>query len=212
MPHKHGSGNGITTITGLHHTKLIGSVRTYAYAGPRLSIESWIEALRKGNTFFTTGPLLEFRVNGKIPGEEIHLGAEGGVVTLEANAQSIAPLSKVRIYRNGAVFREIPPGRAVFKEDVRVTESSWFSLYVEGPPYKLLDAEFPQATTNAIRVYVGDRKIRNADSARYFVRWIEKLRASAMAWSWWRSQKEKDHVLAQFDEAKAVYEAAGERR
>ena len=89
---------------------------------------------------------------------------------------------------------------------MRVTESAWFSLYAEGPAYRLLDAEFPQATTNAIRVYTGDRKIRNAESARYFIRWIEKLRASAVEWPWWRSRKEMDHVLAQFDEAKAVYE------
>ena len=49
---------GEDSITSLHRTKLIGSVRTYAYAGPQLRIEAWIEALRKGNTFFTTGPLL----------------------------------------------------------------------------------------------------------------------------------------------------------
>jgi len=49
-------------------------VRTYAYVGSQLSIEAWIEALRKGNTFFTTGPLLEFHVNGRMPGEIIHLG------------------------------------------------------------------------------------------------------------------------------------------
>jgi TolB protein len=201
---------GEDSITSLHRTKLIGSVRTYAYTGAQLGIESWIAALRKGNTFFTTGPLLEFRVNGQMPGETIRLGPEGGAVSLEAKVSSIAPVNKVRIYRNGSVFREIPirgDGRSVsFKEDVRVTDSSWFSLYAEGEPYRLLDAEFPQATTNAIRVYTGDRKIRSADSARYFIQWIEKLHASAIEWPWWRSQKEKDHVLAQFAEAKAVYE------
>ena len=78
-------------------------------------------------------------------------------------------------------------------------------LYAEGPPYRLLDAEFPQAATNVVRVYTRDRKIRNRASAEYFIRWIEKLRASAVGWPFWRSQKEMDHVLAQFDEAKAVY-------
>ena len=210
---------GEDSISSLHNTKLVGSVRTYAYAGPQLQVESWIEAVRKGNTFFSTGPLLEFRINGRMPGETLRLGPEGGAVTLEARVSSIAPVSKVRIYRNGEVFREVPisgEGRSVsLKENVRVTESSWFSLYVEGPPYRLLDAEFPQATTNAIRVYTGDRKIRNQASARYFVRWIEKLRASAVEWPFWRSQKEIDHVLAQFDEAKGIYEKfaaqAGER-
>src|SRR5260370_11635559 len=154
---------GEDSISSLHNTKLIGSVRTYAYTGPRLLVEPWIEALRKGNTFFSTGPLLEFRVNGHMPGEAVRLGPEGGVVRIEASVRSIAPVSKVRIYRNGQIFREIPIG-ARFKEEVRVTGSSWFSLYSEGPPYRLLDAEFPQAATNAIRVYTGHRKIRNRAS------------------------------------------------
>ncbi len=200
---------GEDSISSLHNTKLIGSVRTYAYTGPRLLVEPWIEALRKGNTFFSTGPLLEFRVNGHMPGEAVRLGPEGGVVRIEASVRSIAPVSKVRIYRNGQIFREIPIG-ARFKEEVRVTESCWFSLYSEGPPYRLLDAEFPQAATNAIRVYTGDRKIRNRASAEYFIRWIEKLRASAVAWPFWRSQKEMDHVLAQFDEATGVYRRLAE--
>ena len=123
---------------------------------------------------------------------------------------SITPISKLRIYRNGVVFREIPIGgdgrSAMFKEDVRVGESCWFSLYAEGPPSEFLDAEFPQAATNAIRVYTGDRKIRNAESAQYFIRWIEKLRASALEWPWWRSEKEKSHVLGQFAEAQTIYE------
>ena len=127
-------------------------------------IEPWIAALRKGNTFFTTGPLLEFRVNGQGPGETIRLGPQGGNITIEAKVHSIAPLSKIRIYRSGAVFRELPVGGPAFKEEVSITESSWFSLSVEGPPYPLLDAEFPQAATNAIRVYTGARKIRNAIS------------------------------------------------
>ena len=34
----------------------------------------------------------------------------------------------------------------------------------------------PQAGTNAIRVYVGDQKIRSRESAQYFIRWIDRLR------------------------------------
>lgn len=120
-----------------------------------------------------------------------------------AKMHSIVLVSKLRIYRDGVIFREVPIGAddhsATFKESVRVSESSWFSLEAEGPPSDLLDAEFPQAATS-------DGRIRNADSAKYFIRWIEKLRASALEWPWWRSEKEKSHMLAQFAEARAVCE------
>ena len=36
---------GEDSITSLHRTKLIGSVRTYAMSGPELSIESWIAVI-----------------------------------------------------------------------------------------------------------------------------------------------------------------------
>ncbi len=197
---------GEDSISDLHWSKLIGAVRTYVYLGGRpLTVPAWLEELRNGHAFMSTGPLVDFRIDGKIPGEEIRLGPSGGVVTIEARVESIAPLARVAIYRNGEVFREIKPGEP-FREQVKVTSSSWFSLYAEGPPSRLLDAEYPQAATNAIRVYVGDGKIRNRASAEYFIRWIDRLRQMADAWPWWRSEKEKEKVFAQIAEARRVFE------
>ncbi|KAA5538692.1 hypothetical protein FYK55_26625 [Roseiconus nitratireducens] len=51
----------------------IGAVRTYAYCGNRDSFtpDQWFAALKRGNTFVTNGPMLEFQVDGRLPGEEI---------------------------------------------------------------------------------------------------------------------------------------------
>jgi hypothetical protein len=200
---------GEDSITNLHRTKLIGSVRTYAYLGKALTVESWLQAVREGKAFMSTGPVLDLKINGALPGGEVRLPEAGGRVTVEARAASIAPLSKVVLYRNGTVFRELPldaaKTSASLKEQVDVGESSWFSLYAEGPSFDLLDGEYPQAATNAIQVYRGGRKIRNRASAEYFLRWIDKLQSMAAAWPWWRSEKEKQHVYGQFEEARAVY-------
>ena len=137
-------------------------------------------------------------------------GHVGQTVTLEGTVQSIVPMTKVALYSNGRVFKEIALDKdsktVRFREQVNVSDSRWFSLYSEGPPSHYLDAEYPLAVTNVIRVYVGDQKIRDRESAEYFVRWIDKLRASAAQWPWWRSQHEKEHVFAQFDEARSVYQ------
>jgi TolB protein len=199
---------GEDSISNLHRTKLVGSVRTYVHASD-LSIESWIKAVREGRTFFTTGPILNLTIDGREPGAELRLRTSGQV-TIEAKVQSIAPLNKVVIHRNGLVFKELSLSAdkltATLKESVPVSESGWYSLYAEGPPFRLLDGEHPQAATNAIRVYVGNGKIRNAQSARYFQRWIDKLDAMAREWPWWRSEQEERHVLGQFDEARRVYQ------
>jgi hypothetical protein len=200
---------GEDSISNLHLTKVVGSVRTYAYTGGEFSAAAWLDALRAGRTFFSSGPLLEFEIEGRKPGDSVHLGPEGGRVRLKANVSSIVPLSRAVIHRNGEVYREIPlevGGRRARQEaEIVVSESGWFSLYAEGPRTDLLDVDYPQAATNAIRIYVGEEKIRNRASAEYFIRWIEKLKVMAEEWQWWRSQAERDHVLAQFEEARKVY-------
>jgi TolB protein len=201
---------GEDSISNLHWTKLVGSVRSYAYTGSdRPDPREWLDAARKGRTFMSTGPLLEFRIDGKLPGDEIRLGAQGGRIEFRAKAQSIAPLAKVVIYRNGKPWKDVPADGLTHAETV--TDSAWYALYAEGANYPMLDGEFPQALSNAIRVYVGDGKIRNRESAEYFDRWITKLRGMAEKWEWWRSQKEKDHVFAQFEEARGKYRALAEQ-
>jgi hypothetical protein len=195
---------GEDSISSLHWTKLVGSVRTLVHSGT-LAIEPWIDGLKRGATIMTTGPLPRFFINDKRPGEEIRLPAGGGDIRIMANVWSIAPLTKAVILRNGKEWKTVPAGG--LSETVRVTESGWYAFYVEGPEYKWLDAEYPQALTNAIRVYVASQPIRNPASAEYFIQWVAKLRALAEQWPWWRSDKEKAHVYAQFDEATRVYQA-----
>jgi TolB protein len=202
---------GEDSISNLQISKLIGSVRTYAYLGSDFSIGAWLDALRRGRTFFTTGPLLEFSIDNKLPGDEIRLPAGGGNVTLEARVTSVTPLSKVVVHRNGTVFRELPVSGGAATLNFAVTESGWYSLYAEGPASEYLDTNYVQAATNAIRVYVGDEPIRNRESAEYFMRWIDKLHSMADAWPWWRSDKEKAHVFEQFRAARQVYERARSR-
>jgi hypothetical protein len=65
--------------------------------------------------------------------------------------------------------------------------------------------------TNAIRVYVGGQKIRNRESAEYFIAWIDKLRDMTEKWGVWNTPTEKAHVFSQFEEARRVYQRlAGE--
>ena len=46
---------------------------------------------------------------------------------------------------------------------------------------------------------------RSHEASEYSLRWIDKLQEMAEAWPGWRSQKEKDHVYAQFEQARQIY-------
>lgn len=202
---------GEDSNTSLHRHTMIGSVRTYAYTGRELTARRWIDAIVKGNTFFSNGPLLEFTVNGAIPGEAVQLPPDGGAVTLRGEVWSFIPLERVMIYRDGRVWKEVTLSpdrmRATFEEKAPVNRSGWFSLSCEGAPaFAPVDPSYPQAGTNAVRVYVGDQKIRSRASAEYFIQWLDELRGMAEKWPGWGSQDEKEHVFAQIAEARKRYE------
>ncbi len=196
---------GEDSINNLHRTNVIGSVRTYVHLAGPLSAGAWLDGLRQGHTFFSTGPMLDFRISGRLPGDSLRLSSAGGTISAEGTVWSIAPLSRVLLYSNGQVVKELPTS-GHFAVRLPVTRSGWYSLYAEGPTSPYLDAAYAQAATNAIRVYVGDHPIRNRESADYFIRWIDKLHKMADEWPWWRSEIEKRHVLAQFEEARGIYE------
>lgn len=203
---------GEDSITDLHRSKLVGSVRTYVFTGARgLDLNAWQEGIRKGKAFVTTGPLVEFTVNGKMSGDTVSLPAGGGSVTLAGRIQSIAPLKKAEIIFNGKVIEELAlPGdrrRLAFTRSFSAQQSGWYHLRVEGAPDERapFDTEYAQAFTNPVWVTVGGRPVRDAAAADYALRWIDKLQAMAEASTAWRSPREKSHVLAQFDEARTVY-------
>ena len=203
---------GEDSISNLHRSKLVGSVRTYVYTGGKgLTMEAWLEGLRNGNAFVSTGPLVELSVNGRIPGEEVELAASG-TVEIQGRVRSITPLDKAYIVFNGEVVEEIPFTGDRLELDLSksypVSGSGWFHLRVEGKNEERfpLDANFALGFTNPVWVTVAGQPVRNRASAEYSIRWIDKLRAMAEEWPGWRSDKEREHVFAQFDEARQIYE------
>ncbi len=204
---------GEDSISNLQRSKLVGSVRTYVYTGARgLTMEAWFEGLRNGHAFVTTGPLVELTVNGRIPGEEVSIRGGGASVDVEAHVRSITPLEKVVLVFNGRVLEEFPlegeRTRFDLSKSYPVRESGWFHLRAEGNGNERhpLDASYAQAFTNPVWVHLDGKPVRSRAAAEYSIQWIDKLRTMAEAWPGWRSEKEKEHVFAQFDEARRIYQ------
>ena len=203
---------GEDSISNLHRSKLVGSVRTYVLTGDRgLDMEAWFAALRAGHAFVSTGPLVELTVNGMIPGETLSLSAGGASVDIEGRVRSITPLERVMLVFNGEVVEEVPltgDRKSVdFSRSLQVTKSGWYHLRAEGSRSERfpLDVAYALAFTNAVWVTVADQPIRSRTAAEYSIKWIDKLQQMAHAWPGWRSQKEQDHVYAQFEEARQTY-------
>ena len=180
-------------------------------------MKAWFDGMRDGHAFVSTGPLVELTVDGKIPGETVELPAGGGTVQISARVRSIVPLEKALLVHNGEVIDEVmfDGDRKTLKytTSIQVAESGWYHLRAEGTPEERypLDATYAQAFTNPVWVTVGNQPVRSRVAAEYSIRWIDKLREMAEAHPGWRSQKERDHVFAQFDEAKMIYQGFAEQ-
>jgi Tol biopolymer transport system component len=202
---------GEDSISNLHDIELVGAVRGYFHLGSQpLTWDNWMQAMLAGRGFVTNGPLIEFTVNGRMPGEELPLAA-GREVTIKATVNSPAPLERVEVIRNGEVLQSYPlKGARHFGlgfNTAGVTTSGWYSVRAIGAPRTFpVENTRPQAQTNPVYVIVDDQPIRDRESAEYFVRWIDRLTEMASAHPGWRSEKEKAHVLGQFAEARAIYQ------
>jgi hypothetical protein len=85
-----------------------GTFRTYFYTDGRLDIESVKDAVRRGRTFVTSGPVLFADVDGKYRiGDTVPAGGERRVLKIDAYASGDREdfLSYVAVFRNGKLFR-----------------------------------------------------------------------------------------------------------
>ena len=200
---------GEDSILNLHATPILGSARLYAYLGPKLEWSAWLDAIKKGRTFVTNGPLLRFDIDGEIAGGEIKLPASGGSVMVNARVDSIVPLEKLELFFNGKVVETVDlAGKksAHFSKRIPVTTSGWFTLRASNSkPQHPVDDSYVVGETSPIYVYTGDKAIRSPEDAQYFIRWIDDITRQAEQHPGWRSDKEKQHVLGQFKQARQVF-------
>ena len=109
-----------------------GSLRGYAFLGnDEFTFSNWAKAVRSGNTFTTSGPLLLLEVDGHPPGSEIQVRAGGAGLEIQAEARSTVPIHKLEIVWNGKVVadREERAGTSELRlrDTVRVQGPGWLA-------------------------------------------------------------------------------------
>ena len=115
----------------------VGTVRTYARIpdDQEFTYPNWIDAVKSGSTFVTYGPLMEFSVEGKMPGGRIKMRPGGGTVDVSWELASVTiPMTKVELIVNGEVRdgREVNPLEEKGSFSLKVDRSSWIALLVRG--------------------------------------------------------------------------------
>jgi len=90
-----------------------GYARTYVYykgeKSEKLNRNALMESLKKGRSFASTGPIIEFKINGKYTcGDSFTAGREGIYITLKVQSAPWVAVDEIRIIINGRREMIIP--------------------------------------------------------------------------------------------------------
>src|SRR5262249_5584945 len=112
-------------------SQLPGGDRVYVHVPGPLTYAAWIDNLKKGRSFVSNGPMLEFTVDGKGLGESVKL-AGPRKLRVKASARSQYPLSKVELIHDGQVAVALPLAKddlsATLDQEIEVKKSGWLAL------------------------------------------------------------------------------------
>lgn len=192
-----------------------GGYRVYARApGPDWTYEAWLEALRRGESFITNGPLFRyFLLDAASLGRTLTLTPERASGTLTGRLEVISqwPLSEVRIVMNGQVVDTIVPSgtdrrivRGTFKVNPR-GESAWVAAHAIGQhPNPFSIGSGIEAHTNPIYLHVPGKPLRFGGlDPGYYVRWVDDVWSLAQARGF-AGPEDATEVAARIERARRV--------
>lgn len=111
----------------------LGSPRTYARlpAGEPMTLGGWVEAVRAGRCFVTTGPLLSLTVNDHGSGEVVPVDS-GEPVSVRATARCLKTFDRLEVVADGQVVATAEPSVAdgVVSADVEFSHQADSSVWI----------------------------------------------------------------------------------
>ncbi|HLU99868.1 MAG TPA: CehA/McbA family metallohydrolase [Acidobacteriota bacterium] len=162
----------------------IGDARFYTYTGQSFSFDRWLDGVKAGHTFVTSGPMLDFKVNDRLPGDSLNVEA-GTNVRILARAyghSSQIPLSRLQIVGHGKVLKEVSvtdPGQSLGELSVEfefpVERGIWIAARADAGPTQTAHSTPIYITTNGKDFHNPDMLAHYIDVSR---KYLEEIRGA----------------------------------
>jgi hypothetical protein len=180
--------------------------RVYARVEGKLTVKSWLEALRAGRCVATNGPLLRLSVDGKPVGDVLKLDGPK-TVRVEAEGVGRHPFERLQLVHNGKVVQEARSEKkgegfaARLVRTVRLTEPAWFAARIDNSKARneLGHVLFAHGSPCHVE-YQGQRPF-DLESARALLRRLEEAKADIAAQGKFTGQAARAKLLALYDRA-----------
>ena len=183
----------------------LGSTRTYVHIDGDVLPNGWVEAIRSGHTFATSGPLLDFQVNDCRPGATV---ADDGAVHVVARAASVTPFERLELVCRGETIATAEPEMnrdtgtwsAAIDQDFTPAESCWIAARCIGKAGGF-------AHTSPVRIHIQGLSLsQRPDAAAALVNLVRQTREWAETHGRYTNVKRRDQLFARCDEAMEVLE------
>jgi hypothetical protein len=189
-------------------SNLPGGDRVYVHLNGPLSYRSWIDGLKAGRSFVTSGPMLTFTANGQEPGAVLKV-AEKPRIRVKATARSPFPLARAELVHNGKVIATAKLANdrqtASLDQEVGLDRGGWLAFRAFGPG--TIDTATPELNAHSNPVYVeaGGVVPRSAAEARAFLKWIDRFEILLRARNRFPTAKHLERAQEQIEAARLVY-------
>lgn len=178
--------------------------RVYAEVRGKLTVTSWLDAVKAGRCQATNGPLLTLSVDGKTIGDVIDL-KEPKTLRITASAVGRHPVQKLQLVQNGRVIKTQvasakEPGRVQLAHEVRVDAPAWFAVRIDSDA----KSEFQKtlfAHSSPVYVTMKGQKVFDVESALALLKQVEEGHAAVKDRGKFSSPEAARKTLALYDEA-----------
>jgi hypothetical protein len=178
--------------------------RVYAEVRGKLTIASWLDAVKAGRCQATNGAFLTLRVDGKTPGDVLELKGPR-TVKIEATATARFALERLELIHNGRVIKTQPasarqPGRIQLTHEVRVNEPAWFAVRCDASTKNEFQKTLFSHTSPVYVDYEG-RRVFDVEAALALVKQVEDAHAAIKGRGRFSSDAMQEKLLSLYDDA-----------
>ena len=126
---------GTDSFADYYRSMAVGSTRIYVKLDTDFNLASYLEGLRAGKSFVTTGPLIDFSVEGVSPGG-VFARPESGTAAWSLTLASVQPVERIEIIVNGETVTELPglaeSGHKDLQGRLELPAGGWVGVRVHG--------------------------------------------------------------------------------
>jgi len=190
--------------------------RVYAQVNGKLTVKSWLDALKAGRNIATNGPMLWLSVEDRPIGDTIGLEKPGGL-RIVARGVGRQDFQKLQVVQNGKVIitetatKNGDKFEAAIDRNVRVDGPCWFALRIESETKNELEQQL-FAHSSPIYVEVQGNRNFEPEAARELLKQLEKARDDIRARGKFSDNAARDRLLALYTDAARDLNAQIKRR